>query len=68
MAVMKVIEVMASSKKSWEDAAMAAVKRTSKTVKNIKSVWVQDQSIALNKNGSVKEYRVTTKISFEVGS
>ena len=67
MAVMKVIEIMASSKKSWEDAALAASKRTGKTVKNIKSIWIQDQSIALNKNGSVKEYRVTCKISFEVG-
>lgn len=66
MAVLKVIEVMASSSKSWEDAALSAVKRTSKTVKNIKSVWVQDQSIMLNKNGKAKEYRVNCKISFEV--
>ena len=67
MAVLKVIEVMASSKKSWEDAAMSAVKRTSKTVKNIRSVWIQDQSINLDTKGNVAEYRVTTKITFEVG-
>lgn len=66
MAVLKVIETMASSTKSWEDAAMTAVKRTSKTVDNIKSVWVQDQSIVLSKSGKAKEYRVTCKISFEV--
>ncbi len=66
MAVLKVIEVMASSTKSWEDAALNAVKRTSKTVKNIKSVWIQDQSIMLTKGGNAKEYRVNCKISFEV--
>ncbi len=66
MAVLKVIETMASSTKSWEDAAMSAVKRTSKTVNNIRSVWVQDQSIIISKSGKAKEYRVTCKISFEV--
>ena len=66
MAVLKVIETMASSTKSWEDAAMTAVKRTSKTVDNIKSVWIQDQSIIISKGGKAKEYRVTCKISFEV--
>ncbi len=67
MAVLKVIEVMASSTKSWEDAALNAVKRTSKTVKNVRSVWVQDQSMTLTKAGKPKEYRVTCKVSFEVG-
>lgn len=68
MAVLKVIEVMASSTKSWEDAALNAVKRTSKTVKNVRSVWIQDQSMTLNKNGKPKDYRVTCKVSFEVSS
>ena len=68
MSVLKVIEVMANSSKSWEDAALVAVKRTSKTVKNIRSVWVKDQSMTLTKTGKPKEYRVTVKISFEVGS
>jgi len=68
MAVLKVIEVMASSTKSWEDAALNAVKRTSKTVKNVRSVWVQDQSMTLSKTGKPKEYRVTCKVSFEVGA
>lgn len=67
MAVLKVIEVMASSTKSWEDAALNAVKRTKKTVKDIRSVWIQDQSITLKKNGTPKEYRTTVRITFEVG-
>ncbi len=44
MAVLKVIEILASSPVSWEDAAASAVKTAAKTVKEIRSVYVQDQS------------------------
>ena len=40
MAVLKVIEIMADSKKSWEDATKKGIKRASKSVKNIRSAWV----------------------------
>jgi flavin-binding protein dodecin len=66
MAVMKVIEIMADSKKSWEDAAANGIKKASKSVKNIRSAWVQDHSVSVN-NGKVTSYRVTMKITFEVG-
>lgn len=65
MAVLKVIEVMSSSEKSWEDAAKNAVKIASKTVKEIRSVYVQDMSAVVNKN-LITEFRVTVKITFEV--
>lgn len=65
MSVVKVIEVMASSKKSWEDATQQAVSKASKTLKNIRSAWVQDQSVSIDK-GKIKEYRVTLKLSFEL--
>lgn len=65
MSVLKVIEVMASSEKSWEDATKKAVNKASKSVKNIKSAWVQDQSVQV-KDGEIKEFRVSLKISFEV--
>lgn len=65
MAVLKVIEVLASSKVSWEDASKEAVKHASKTIKNLRSVYVKDQSMALE-NGHVVEYRVTLKLSFEL--
>lgn len=68
MAILKVIEIMADSPKSWEDAARAATKQASKTVKNIKSVWIKDQSCSVDKNGKVSSFRVTTKITFEVKS
>ena len=66
MAVHKVIEVMGDSEKSWQDAAENAVEEASKTVKNIKSVWVQDQSAEVA-GGKIKSYRVKTKITFQVG-
>lgn len=65
MAVLKVIEIMSSSKKSWEDATETGIAKASKTLKNIRSAWVQDQSVVVDK-GIVKEYRVSLKLSFEV--
>ncbi len=65
MTVMKVIEVLANSEKSWEDATKKAVKQASKSVKNIKSVFVQSQSAVVNDN-EVTEFRVNLKLTFEV--
>ena len=65
MAVLKVIEIMASSEKCWEDATKEAVKTATKTVKGIRSVYVKDMS-AVVKNDKIIEYRVNVKISFEV--
>ena len=63
MAVLKVIEVLSNSDKSWEDATAKAVKQASKSVKNIRSVYVQDQSAIVSGN-KVTEYRVNLKITF----
>lgn len=65
MAIMKVIELMGSSEKSWEDAVNKTVKKASKSVKNIRSVYVQDMSAAVV-DDKVSEYRVTVKVTFEV--
>ena len=66
MAILKVIEILSNSSKSWEDAAGNAVKEASKTVKNIVSVNVNNFSLTV-KNGKVDEYRVNVKITFAVG-
>ena len=65
MAVLKVIELLSNSEKSWEDATQKAVKQASKTIKNIKSVYVQEQSATVD-NGKVSEFRVNLKVTFEV--
>lgn len=65
MAILKVIEVLSSSEKSWEDATRKAIKQASKTVKNIRSVYVQDQSASV-KDNDVAEFRVNLKVTFEI--
>ena len=65
MAVLKVIEILANSEKSWEDATKKAIKHASKSLKNIRSVYVQDQSASV-KDGVVTDFRVNLKITFEV--
>lgn len=65
MAVLKVIEVLSSSNTSWEDATKKAVSKASKTLKNIRSVYVQEHSAAVA-NGEVTEFRVNLKITFEL--
>jgi hypothetical protein len=65
MSVIKVVELLANSQKSWEDAAQNAVTHAAKTIKNIKSVYVQEQTaVVIGEN--ITEYRVNVKISFEV--
>lgn len=63
--IVKVIEVIAQSDKSFEDAAQAAVKEASKTVKNIRSLWIDNFSGEVQGDKIVK-YRVNAKLSFLV--
>lgn len=65
MNVLKVIEVLASSEKSWEDAARNAVTSASKTLKGIRSIYIKDQSAVVNEN-NITEFRITCKVTFEV--
>lgn len=63
MSVAKVIEIKASSNKSFEDAIQQGIKRASKTIENIKSAWVAEQDVVVEK-GKVTEYRVLMKVTF----
>ncbi|MEO8209522.1 MAG: dodecin family protein [bacterium] len=65
MPVMKVLEILASSSKSWEDAAQSAVDDASKSLRGIRSVNIKNLSARV-KDGKISEYRVNCKISFEV--
>lgn len=66
MSVKKVIELMSDSSKSWEDATEKAVKKASKSVKGIRSVWVQDFSATVDSKGNIERYRVNVRVTFEV--
>lgn len=65
MAVLKVIEVLANSDESWEQAAKNALDQASRSVKNIRSVYINEQSASV-KDGEIDDYRVNVKITFEV--
>lgn len=65
MAIVKVIEVIASSDKSFDDAVKQAVKETSKTIRNIDSIWVKDMKVHV-KDGKIKSYGVICKVSFRL--
>lgn len=61
--VVKVIEVLAESDRSWEDAAKEAVEHASKTLKNIKSIYIENFEAKVEGN-KIARYRVNAKISF----
>ena len=61
--LLKVVEVLAESEKSWEDAAAVAVKRAAKTLKNIRSIYIKKFEAKVEGNRVVR-YRINAKISF----
>ncbi len=63
MSIVKVIEVIAESEKSWDDAAQNAIKEASKSIKNIKSIYVENMEAKVDNNKIIK-YRINAKISF----
>ena len=65
MSMVKVVEVIAESKKSWDAAAENAVKEASKSVRNIKSLYVQEMH-AVVEDGKITRYRMNAKISFVI--
>jgi len=64
MSVARVTELIASSKESFEDAVKQGLKRSSKTLKNVKGAWVVGQKVACDSDGHIIEYRVILKVTF----
>lgn len=65
MSVLKVVEILGNSTVSFEDAVQKVIDEVSKTVKDIKSVYVQDMQVTV-KDNKISEYRVNAKVSFGV--
>jgi dodecin len=63
--IVKVVEVIAQSEKSFDDAVEQALQEAAQTIDDIKEIWVSGQK-AIVENNRIVEYRVTTKISFLV--
>ena len=64
MSVARVTEIIASSKKSFEDAVSIGIARSAKTLKNVEGAWIQDQKVLVDSKGKISEYRVTLKVTF----
>ena len=63
MSVARVMEIISSSKKSFEDAIEKGISRAAKTLKNVEGAWVKEQKVIV-KNGKISEYRVDLKVTF----
>ena len=65
MSVLKVVEILGNSTVSFENAITNIVTEASKTIRNIKSVYVQDMQVCV-KDNSISEYLVNAKVTFGV--
>ena len=65
MSVIKVIEVVATSDKGFEQAVINAVQEAAKTINNIESVYVKEMNAKVE-NGLIVSYGVNAKISFRI--
>lgn len=65
MAIAKVIELLAQSEESWEDAVQQALKEARKTVRNMKHIYVRELQ-AVVENDEITQYRVNCKVTFIV--
>jgi hypothetical protein len=63
--MLKVIEVLAESDRSWEDAAQQAVTKASRSVHGIKSIYIKNFEAKVEDN-AIQRYRINAKISFEL--
>ena len=64
MSVAKVTEIKPASQVSFDDAIKQGVARAAKTLKNVKSAWVENQDVRVNDAGEITEYRVQLKVTF----
>jgi flavin-binding protein dodecin len=62
--VYKVIELVGTSSESWEKAAAAAIKRASKSLRDLRVAEVLEQDLVIE-NGKVEAYRTKLKVSFK---
>jgi flavin-binding protein dodecin len=65
MSIHKVIEILAYSSTSWEEAARQAIVDASKSINNIESIYIKDQSAKVE-NNQIIQYRINAQITFKV--
>ena len=65
MSVLKVVEILAESEKSWEDAAQNGIDKAAQTLRNIRSIYVKEMEAKVA-DGRITAYRINAKITFEL--
>ena len=63
MSIARITEISSTSKKSFEDAIQTGIARATKTLRNVRSAWVKEQQIRVEKDAIV-EYQVNLMITF----
>jgi len=67
MSVAKVVEIVGSSNKGWEDAAQNAVNEAMKTIREIRGIEIKDMTATIDQTtGKITQYRTAVKLSFGV--
>ena len=67
MPVVKVVELLAESEESWEDAAKQAVEEATKTTRGVRSVYISEFQATVE-NEKVKSFRINANVSFVLES
>ena len=62
--VYKVLELIGTSTKSWEEAAMSAIKLASRSLRDLRVAEVLEQDLVIS-NGKVEAFRTKLKVSFK---
>jgi flavin-binding protein dodecin len=63
--VYKVIEVIGTSKTSWEDAAKNAVELAGEHLRELRVAEVMAQDLVISAKGKVEAYRTKLSVSFK---
>ena len=67
MSVAKIVEIVGSSNKGWEDAAQNAVNEAAKTIREIHGIEIKDMTATIDQStGKITQYRIAVKLSFGV--
>jgi dodecin len=64
MSISRVTEIKSSSTIGFDDAMKKGIARARKTLKNVKSAWIENQEVLIDAKGKISEYRVQMKITF----
>jgi len=65
MSMLNVVEVLAESDKSWEEASNIAIAKAAETVRNIRSIYIKELEASVA-NGRIAKFRINAKVTFEL--